>query len=52
MAVLFMNEKAASCSGAGVQVFVAAPNGGIDVPGVQLERHIADCVREVPDYED
>jgi len=50
--VFLMYEETASCSRSGIQVFVAAPDGCIDVPVVELERYITDCVSEVPDDKD
>lgn len=47
-----MDEETACCSWAGVQIFVTAPDGCVDVPIVELERNVTDCVREIPDYED
>jgi len=47
-----MYEEATSSARSGIQVFVAAPDGGIHAPIVELERNIADCVGEVPDDED
>ncbi len=47
-----MYEEPTCCAGTGIQVLVAAPDGCIDVPGMQLQRYVADRVCEVPDYED
>jgi hypothetical protein len=52
LAVLFVNEETACCAGAGVEVFIAAPDCGIHVPGMELERDVSDRVRQVPDYKD
>ena len=35
-------------AGPGVDVLVVAPGGPVDVPRAQLERHVADGVREIP----
>lgn len=47
-----MDEETACCSRAGIEIFVAAPDGGVDVPVVELERYVTDCVGEIPNYED
>jgi len=45
---LFMHEQTRDPTRPRVDVFVRAPDGEIDVPGVQRERNVADCVRKVP----
>ena len=42
-----VHEAAADGAGARVQILVAAPHGEVGIPIVQLQRHIADGVREV-----
>ncbi len=42
-----VDEAAADGSGAGIQIFVAAPDSEIRVIVMQSERHVADGVREV-----
>lgn len=51
-AVPFMDEETCDSTGTGVEVFVAAPGGGVDVPVVEVKGHVAGCVCKIPDYED
>ena len=43
-----MDEKAAYASRTAVEVFVAAPSCEVNVPVVQLQRHVAGCVSKIP----
>src|SRR5690606_32193086 len=40
-------EASADRAGAAIQVLVAAPYGKIDVPIVQVQRYVADCVSQI-----
>lgn len=51
-AVAFVDEESADTARAAVQVLVAAPRSGVDVPIMELKRHVSDGVGEVPDDED
>lgn len=51
-AASLVHEHPAGGSGTGVEVLVATPYGGIDVPIVKAERDVPDCVGEIPDDED
>ena len=42
-----VHEAAADGAGAGVEILVAAPHGEVGVPVVQVQRRVADGVREV-----
>ncbi len=42
-----MHEAAADGAGTGIEILVAAPDGEVGIPIVQLQRGIADGVREV-----
>lgn len=44
----FVNEAAPYGAGAAVHIFIRAPDGKVDVPVVQLEWNVADCVSEIP----
>ena len=49
--VPLVHERARHRAGTGVEIFVGAPDGEIDVPIVQRQRHVADRVREIdPDH--
>ncbi len=43
----FMHEATADGAGAGVEILIAAPDGEVGIPVVQLQWRIADRVREV-----
>ena len=43
----FVEEGATDRAGAGVEIFVGAPNGEIDLPIVQRDRHVANGVGKV-----
>src|SRR5690606_40375225 len=44
-------EASADRAGAAIQVLVAAPYGKTDVPIVQVQRYVADCVSQIePDH--
>ena len=45
--VPLVHEAAADGAGTRVQILVAAPDGEVGIPIVQLQRHVADGVREV-----
>lgn len=47
-----VDEEPGDGSWPGVQVLVATPGGGVDVPVVELQRDVPDGVGEVPDHED
>ena len=47
VAVPLVDEAAADRAGAAVEVLVGAPDGEIDAPVVQLQRHVAGRVRQV-----
>jgi hypothetical protein len=49
--MFLVDEKPSASSRAVIQAFEGAPDSCVDVPGVQGERHVADGVGEVPDYE-
>ena len=42
-----MHERARYRAGSGVEIFVGTPDREIDVPIMQRQRHVADCVREI-----
>ncbi len=46
-AMPLVHEAAADGAGAGIEIFVAAPHGEVGIPVVQVQRHIADRVREI-----
>ena len=46
-AMLLVDETAAHGAGTAVEILVAAPDGEIDVPLVQLQRHVAGGVGQV-----
>jgi len=48
----FVHEKPTNSSGAGVEVFVAAPGSSIDTPVVEIEWNIPHSVSEIPYYKD
>ena len=47
-----MYEHSSYGSRSGVEIFVAAPHSGVDIPLVEVEWDIPDCVSEIPYYED
>ena len=44
----FVHEKSTDSSWAGVEVFVAAPGGSINIPIVKTQRNIPHSVSEIP----
>ena len=44
----FVDEQAADASGAAVKILVAAPSCEVDIPVVQLQRHVSCCVSKIP----
>jgi len=42
--VFLVNEKSAGSSGAGIEILVAAPDSAVDIPVMQFERNITNCV--------
>jgi len=47
-----VDKEPTSCPRPGIEVFVTAPDGSVDVPVMELERHVTNGVGEVPDYKD
>ena len=46
-----MDEESTNSAGPGTYVFVRAPDGCINVPGVELEGYVANRVGEIPEDE-
>lgn len=47
-----VHEEAGDGAGSGIDVLVRAPGCEVDVPGVEVERHVACGVGEVPSHGD
>ncbi len=49
--VPLVHERSRDRAGSGVEILVGTPDREIDIPIVQRQRHVADCVREIdPDH--
>lgn len=46
--MLLVQEEAADGAGATIQILVGAPGSEVNLPIVQLKRHVADGVRQIP----
>ena len=51
-AVPFVHESASNGSGPRIEVLVCAPYGKINVPVVQFELDVSNCVSQIPAYSD
>lgn len=47
-----MDKKAAGCPRSGIEVFVAAPDCGIDIPVMEFKGDISDSVCKIPNDKD
>lgn len=47
-----MHEQPRDGARSRVEVFIRTPSGGVDVPVVEVQGHVADGVGQVPDDED